>query len=165
MADIIISRAELLGPGPEGLEVHIHHGSRPEWLDEMAWVACSVHPGDRFICEPSESEMTLVASLGGAQVGYLTMDLHNEEAWLHMIQVPANLRGQGIGSGLLTAFAEIILRDRTARHAAGAPIDIILAYDTEDRRLGRKLLRLEDEIVEWLEENILDPDCDADLSL
>lgn len=108
---------------PDRITVKPFRGDgRPAWLREMSWDGTeSVSCGDRFYLDPAQGGFTLVAYshetfLPGYPVGYLSASLSEAgadrpEAYIEMVQVDADFRGERVGSALAAALAALILRD------------------------------------------------------
>lgn len=108
---------------PEKITIRPFRGKdRPAWLREMAWDGTeSVTCGDRFYLDPAPGGFTLVAYSHetfrpGYPVGYLSASLSEDgadrpEAYIDMVQVDADFRGERVGSALAAALAALILRD------------------------------------------------------
>ena len=135
---------------PDGVRVRLHRGGRPAWFLEMAWDGTeTVGCGDRFFGEPGQDGFSLVASLNGRPVGYLSAELIPDPdgggtAHVEMVQVDADHRGERIGSALAAGLTEILLRETDRRLAAGLePEPWSVTADTVSEPAGRLIGRLE----------------------
>ena len=108
---------------PDRITVKPFRGDRrPAWLREMSWDGTeSVACGDRFHLDPARNGFTLVAYSHetfrpGYPVGYLSASFSEAgadrpEAYIEMVQVDADFRGERVGSALAAALAALVLRD------------------------------------------------------